>query len=181
MSRSSKLARVALTSLALAGALGGAAAWAQFGPVPSRFAIPQQVKPDLVVSGFAIVNAGVSMSTPCAPGKPRFDLGPCINPQFVVTVTNQGPGFANGNTGVQLSLNGAWVLGASLHLDQLAPGGSIQVLASARLGPCDTVCNGWATSFTFGARVDGANVIDEADEANNLWMGEDLRACRHCP
>lgn len=179
MSRSA--VRVTLALVALAGPLGAAATRAQFGPVRSGFAIPQQVKPDLVVSGFAIVNAGVSTITPCAPGKPRFDLGPCINPQFVVTVTNQGPGIAKGNTGVQLSLNGAWVLGASLHLDQLAPGASIQVLASARLGPCDTVCNGWATSYTFGARVDGANVIDEEDEGNNLWMGEDLRACRHCP
>lgn len=175
-----------LTAFALAAVLSPAASLAQtigtVTPVGPAIAIrPVPVPPDLVVSGFTINNFPISTTTPCAPGQPRFNFGACGNPQFTVTVTNNGPGFATGNTGVHVSINGVWATGNALNLTNLAPGASVNVNVGSYLGPCDTICNGWATSYSFSARVDPTNVIAETNEGNNVWAGAPLLGCRHCP
>ena len=159
-----------------------AVALAQAVPIgPGQPIRPQPVLPDLVITGFTITNAAISTTTPCAPGQPRYDFGSCGNPQFAVTVTNNGPGFANGNSGVHVSINGNWATGAPLNLNNLAPGASVTVTVGSYLGPCDTNCNGWSIGYSFSARVDPTNVIQETNETNNLWAGAPLLGCRHCP
>jgi len=178
---------LALTVAALALLVAPAASLAQVitqvTPIPGtpRLIQPQPVLPDLVVSGFVINNFPISTTTPCAPGQPRYNFGNCGNPQFTVTVTNNGPGFATGNTGVHVSINGVWATGNALNLAGLAPGASVNVNVGSYLGPCDTICNGWSTNYTFSARVDPTNVINENNEGNNVWAGAPLQGCRHCP
>lgn len=182
MTGSAQVRARAIVALVFVAVLVPAGSLGQFSSgVPGQAYRPAPMKPDLVVTGLAIMNFGVSMKTPCAPGRPRFDLGPCGNPQFLVTVTNNGSAFANGATALMVSVNGSWALGATFVLDQLAPGASVEVNAAVRLAPCDLDCGGASKAYRFGARVDGTNRIEESDEGNNLWTGADLVACRHCP